>query len=379
MKQGSYPIGARVAAAIDTLTAVVTGATADLPLSAVVTFLRGYFGGVGANTDITSLSALTSINGGQLAGLRNRIINGDMRVAQRPVVLPSASYQYGQVDRHMIAIVGGSGFAGSITQWMGLSGVASGYACGVNASWTAGNFNLQHRLEAANCIDLNSKTITVSCKAYQNTGGARNFKISIVKANSVDNHSAQTSLFTSGNFAVPSGTTTPLSYTVALGASDASNGIAIYVLDADAANTVVSKLYLVGELQIEIGSVATTFELRPYGMELALCQRYLPSFVIRHDTYQYAGTVFSATGAYTSIPFMVATRVPPTGIQNITGGVFGLTGPSGAINGTVNFSNASTSNLLLVATGFTGGVAGQSTMLLAAAAPQTIIATGCEL
>ena len=219
--------------------------------------------------------AIASLSqGGQLAGLRNRIINGDMRVAQRPAVLPSASYQYGQVDRHMVAIVGGSGFAGSITQWTGLSGVASGYACGVNASWTAGNFNLQHRIEAANCIDLNSKTITISCKVYQNTGGARNFKISVVKANSLDNHSAQTSLFTSGNFSVPSGATTPLSYTVTLGASDASNGIAIYVLDADAANTVVSKLYLVGELQIEVGSVATTFEQRPIGLELSLCQRY---------------------------------------------------------------------------------------------------------
>lgn len=39
----------------------------------------------GANADITSLSALTSINGGQIAGMRNKIINGNFSVNQRAV------------------------------------------------------------------------------------------------------------------------------------------------------------------------------------------------------------------------------------------------------------------------------------------------------
>lgn len=37
----------------------------------------------GANADITSLSALASVNGGALAGYRNRLINGGMRINQR--------------------------------------------------------------------------------------------------------------------------------------------------------------------------------------------------------------------------------------------------------------------------------------------------------
>jgi hypothetical protein len=32
-------------------------------------------------------------------------------------------------------------------------------------------------------------------------------------------------------------------------------------------------------MQLEVGSVATTFEQRPYGMELALCQRYYETIV----------------------------------------------------------------------------------------------------
>jgi len=327
---------------------------------------------------IPTPTGITSINGGQLAGLRNRIINGGMQIAQRAAVLPSAAYQYGQVDRHMIAIVGGTGFAGSITQWTGLAGVASGYACGVNASWTAGNFNLQHRIEAVNCIDLNSKTITISCKAYQNTGGARNFKISLVKANSVDNHGAQTSLFTSGATSVPSGVTTPLSYTVTLGASDASNGIAVYVLDSDAANTVVSKLYLIGELQIEVGSVATTFEQRPIGLELALCQRYLPSWQIAAG-YEFTGQCFSATSAQVFLPYPVTPRVAATGISSSQS--VQCTTAAGSLTGTgaITFASAGLSGVTVSPTSPSTLVAGNATCLIATTTPSTVLATGCEL
>ena len=53
-------------------TRVITIPNADITIAAA-----------GANSDITSLSAITSINGGALGGFRNRIINGDMRIDQR--------------------------------------------------------------------------------------------------------------------------------------------------------------------------------------------------------------------------------------------------------------------------------------------------------
>ena len=49
------------------------------------TYFDGFYAGLGANTNITSLSAITSVNGGQLAGLRNRIINGNFGINQRAV------------------------------------------------------------------------------------------------------------------------------------------------------------------------------------------------------------------------------------------------------------------------------------------------------
>ena len=63
----------------------------------------------------------------------------------------------------------------------------------------------------------------------------------------------------------------------------------------------------IAQVQLEAGSVATPFERRPVGTELALCQRY----------YEITGeAVFRPNGAgnfYTyPVPFVVQKRVPPT-------------------------------------------------------------------
>lgn len=39
MQQGNYPIGSRVLAGTDTVTGVVTGATADIPISAIAAYV----------------------------------------------------------------------------------------------------------------------------------------------------------------------------------------------------------------------------------------------------------------------------------------------------------------------------------------------------
>jgi hypothetical protein len=74
--------------------------------------------------------------------------------------------------------------------------------------------------------------------------------------------------------------------------------------------------YITG-VQLEKGSVqATSFDYRPYGTELALCQRYLPaiSFAGGANPYIGAGMAFGTTAAYYTISFPVTPRVPPTGL-----------------------------------------------------------------
>ena len=74
-------------------------------------------------------------------------------------------------------------------------------------------------------------------------------------------------------------------------------------------NTVVGvgDYFEVTEAQMEYGSVATDFEHRSYGEELALCERYYE--VTQGGTTEYAET----TGNYlVSVPFRVKKRASPT-------------------------------------------------------------------
>ena len=70
--------------------------------------------------------------------------------------------------------------------------------------------------------------------------------------------------------------------------------------------------YLTG-LQLEVGSTATSFEYRPYGTELMLCQRYYQS-----NRVVWSGYLSGAGQAmYAYSPFKVSMRTAPTG--TITG------------------------------------------------------------
>lgn len=224
----------------------------------------------GPNDDITSLERLSSVNGGALAGFRNYIINGNCQVAQRAQGALSATFKYGSVDNFQVAITSGTSISGVIGQY-GLTDGVLGF--GAVGSWTTGRFATQTAIESVDSAKLNGKTVTISAKVYQNTGGSRNFEILVDKPSAADNYTSSTIIATSSAQAVPHNTITSISHTFTLGALDASNGLAVTIRDT-ATNTVVSKTYVVGSIQLEEGSIATPIENRPYATELTLCRRY---------------------------------------------------------------------------------------------------------
>lgn len=224
----------------------------------------------GANSDITALSALSSVNGGALAGFRNYIINGNCQVAQRGQGSLSSAYQYGSVDTFQVAIISGTGVSGVIGQYGLTAGV---FGFGVVGSWTNGQFSSRTAIESVDAAKLNGKNVTISAKVYQNTGVGRDFEILVYKPSVADNYGTSTLISTSTAQAAPHDTITAISHTFTLGSTDASNGLAVYIRDT-ATNSVVSKSYIVGSVQLEEGSVATPIENRPYTTELTLCRRY---------------------------------------------------------------------------------------------------------
>jgi hypothetical protein len=233
-----------------------------------------------AAQDITARGGITcsSLNGGQLAGLRNRIINGSAMIAQRGSVALTASALYAS-DRVLMSVLGGTGITATGSSSV-LGGTASGFGHFITASFTNGQPLFAQRIESANCFDLNSKTITVSGKFFQNTGASQIIQVRISKPTTTkDTFSAVTILQTSAAITIPNGTGTPTAFsaTFTLGATDASLGLIVEVYIAAIITQSVAALFAISDWQLEIGSVVTPFEQRPYGMELALCQRYYVS------------------------------------------------------------------------------------------------------
>jgi hypothetical protein len=132
-------------------------------------------------------------------------------------------------------------------------------------------------------------------------------------------------------------------------------------------------------VQLEVGSVATEFERRPYGTELALCQRYLPSYIYASSGgatepvgYARGGSVSSIASA--QIAFPVTARVPPTGVT-----VTGSFAVSGLSFSTVAFGYANTQLGGLSLSGGSGMTVYYMYEFQCSTAGSKILFTGCEL
>jgi hypothetical protein len=237
-------------------------------------------------------------------GFKNKIINGGMVIDQRNAGASStpSAYTY-TIDRWALAM----SQASKITVGQNLNSVTSpvgftkylGFSTA--SAYTVGSgdyFFTRQWIEGLNIADLawgtsNAKTVTLSFQVYSSLTGTFGGAIS----NQAGNRSYPFSYTISS-----ANTWTTISVTIAgditgTWATDNSAGIAVIFslgagstysgtagawagsqyFSATGATSVVgtngATFYITG-VQLEVGSSATSFDYRPYGTELALCQRY---------------------------------------------------------------------------------------------------------
>lgn len=138
--------------------------------------------------------------------------------------------------------------------------------------------------------------------------------------------------------------------------------------------------------QFEKGTTATSFEYRPYGTELALCQRYLPAF-----SYNISGTVAyeslgtgswdNTTTGLSTIKYPVTARVPATGITVSNAADFFVRYISANYATTsVTFNTAGINGATILTTIATAsGVVGGCFNLYTKNTAGVLLFTGCEL
>jgi len=134
-------------------------------------------------------------------------------------------------------------------------------------------------------------------------------------------------------------------------------------------------------VQLEKGSTATSFDYRPYGTELALCQRYLPAFPYSATTYSSVGQCTGATSAYVNFNFPVQARVAATGIviSNVTYLTCTTAGGGGAASTNITYNGATNLFGTVTVTVASGLVAGNITIPYPNNSAFNLYFTGCEL
>lgn len=246
-----------------------------------------------------------SLNSGHLAGYRNVIINGCMRVAQRPYQ-QGGGYQ--NVDRWLLNVGGTNPTMG---QYVGENLLAPIFTTVMRIQGAAGNLdtNLVQRIESLNCRHMAGQWVTLSYWVYQDTGTTRYIRSSLASpTNGIDQFQTLTMHGESANVAVPTNTWTKLIFTTQLNYT-ARHGISVNICIA-IGSILAGQSYSVGNVQLELGTIATPFENRPMEVEEDLCRRYFER--INMPAQFTGGGAGTAAAYYMPVFFKTVKRTPPT-------------------------------------------------------------------
>ena len=256
-------------------------------------------------------------NSASSMGFKNRIINGAMVIDQRNAGASGTATGY-NIDRWVFgATLTTKGTwqqnAGSVTPPTGFKNYLGFTSNSAYTPSTSDVFSFYQVIEGFNCADLmwgtaNAQTVTVSFwvrssltgtfgGALSNTTRSNPFSYTISSANTWEQKTVTVTGDTSGTWNSTNGQGIFLFLT--FGAGSTYQGTAGTWVTADyrtvtgAVNTVGTSgatFYITG-VQLEKGSTATSFDYRPYGTELALCQRYFEkSFDVGTAVAQNSGT-----------------------------------------------------------------------------------------
>jgi hypothetical protein len=312
-----------------------------------------------------------------LQGFRNRIINGDMRISQRGTSfagLTNGSVTY-TVDRWQWAESGT--FTGVLTVTQD-SSAPSGFASSLKVQTTTAVASLadgeanrfEHKIEGLNSADLawgtaDAKPVTLSFwvrssltgtfgGALANSAVDRSyaFTYTISSADTWEYKTITVAGDTTGTWLTDNGIGIRVRFGLGVGSTFSGTAGAWVAADYQSATGAVSVVgtlnatwYLTG-VQLEAGSTATPFERRPYGTELALCQRYYYRLTNADAQRIAPGYAVSTTVAECLFQFPVPMRIAPTALETTgTAADYSIRYNATAISCSVVPAFATTSNI----------------------------------
>ncbi len=328
------------------VTVTIPASTATLVnASSTQTLTNKTLTAAGSNT-VEATSGPTST---QLAGMRNKIINGAMMIDQRNAgasVTPTSDGVY-TLDRWQVSLSAASKFSlqqssTAPTGFINSTLITSLSAYSVPAS---GYFMFNQPIEGLNFSDLSwgtasAQTVTLSFwvrssltgtfgGAIQNNAQNRAYPFSytISSANTFEYKTVTIAGDTSGSWLTTNGVGAYVRFGLGVGSTfstTAGSWAAGQYFAPTGAQSVVgtngATWYVTG-VQLEKGATATPFENRLYGTELALCQRYYWQI---NGENTFAGVASGTMNATTTARFSFQYPVPMRAAPTVSGTSFNL-------------------------------------------------------
>lgn len=244
------------------------------------------------------------------SGMKNKLINGNFDIWQRGT--SQTAVGFGSADRWSVGFTGGTMAMSQYTNGLYSSLFSSKYTAIITGTATVGGYIFQ---TIENLVQFSGKTLTLSFMANvlsgANTGLAPYIRQSFGTGGSaaVDTSAASSSIV-NGRYI----------YTYNL---PATNGKTLGAANTDYLEIIIpfsgTYSWSIWAIQLEEGSVATSFENRHIRTELELCQRY-------YEIGNFVWLGYAAAGSYAGgwESFRVTKRAVPTITQvvsfNNTGG-----------------------------------------------------------
>lgn len=269
-------------------------------------------------------------NEGVSLGYKNKIINGNMAIAQRATTFSiTGSPTYGSVDRWMVWQGGGSasGYFNRVSA--GLTGFQYAARYGRNAgNGATTTMILAQGLESVNSIPLQGKTVTMSfwARAGANWSPSSGYLSLTLRSGTGTDETPSlggglTGAYTVASVAAPLTTTWTRYSCTGVVPSNCTQLVPLFT--ADPVGTAGANDYFeITGVQLEEGSSPTAFENRHYQQELALCQRYFQKSFSQSVSPVYnsgtsdGGVSFNCLGGgygtYLPVRFATIMRTAPT-------------------------------------------------------------------
>ena len=255
----------------------------------------------------SGLSLAGQFDSASTFGFKNRIINGQMQIAQRATSATitagsTIAAGYSTVDRFYVYCTGANVTAaqvagsGATKNRLQITGAASVTAVGIG-----------QRIEQLNSYDMAGSTATLSVDISNSL--LTSVTWTAYYANTADTFGTLASptrtQIATGTFTVTS-TLTRYSTQISIPAA-ATTGIEV-VLTVGAQT---SGTWVIGNVQLEKSSIATSFDYRPYTTEFQLCSRYFQIYGGQGGAPNFQG--YGSGDMNTVYPLPVEMRVTPTG------------------------------------------------------------------